>query len=495
MLVVVAVADRHVDDAVGEVRRRIDRDDLLVVVDAGRVEDGRAAGVGLAQRQDRRQVGVAREFTVLVVLLDGLSESERDVGVGVRRRGVVERIEGGRRRPGGIHREGGAVRRALVARRVVVAVADRHVDVALGEVGGGVDGDDRIGGVDAGRVVDVRAADAGRLQRQDRRQVGVAREINVLVVLLDRLVEGQRDVRPRIGHRGARRRVERRGGRPGGVHREGGVVRRALVARRVVVAVGHRHVDVALGEVRRRIDGDDRLGGVDAGSVADVRAADAGRLQRQDRRQVGVAREINVLVVLLDRLSEGQRDVGARVRRRGVVERIEGGLRRSRGINRERRAGRRAQVAVGVVGGVGDPHVDVAVGEVAFRVDGDDRLGAVDGRFVGDGRAAGVRRLQRQDAVDTKKGTADRPPTGAVAEVPPRAVRLDRLAESQRDVRRRVRHRDAIGRGERRGGRPGGVHREGGAVHGALVARRVVVAGADRHVDVAVGEVRGGGRW
>ena len=116
----------------------------------------------------------------------------------------------------------------------------------------------------------------------------MARETTVLVVLLDRLAEGQRDVRPRIGHRGARRRGERRRGRRRGVHREGGAGRRALVAVGVVVGVGDPHVDDALGQVGGGVDGDDHLGAVDGRRVGDGRAAGVGLAQRQDRRQVRV---------------------------------------------------------------------------------------------------------------------------------------------------------------------------------------------------------------
>ena len=338
--------------------------------------------------------------------LDGLSEGQRDVGARVRRGFVVGRVEGRRRHARGVHRERGAGRRALVAVGVVVGVGDPHVDDALGEVGGGVDGDDGLGGVDGRVEADVRAAAVVSRQREDAVD-GAVGEVDAAAVRLDRLVEGQRDVRRRVGHRGAVGRVEGRRRHARGVHREGGVGRRALVAVRIVVPVGHRHVDVAVGEVRGGVDRDDGLGGVDAGRVGDVRAAGAARLQRQDRRQMRVAREVRAAAGPLDRLVEGQRDVGPRVRHRGVVERIEGGLRRSRGVHRERRAGRRALVAVGVVVGVGDPHVDDVLGQVGGRVDGDDRLGAVDGRVEADVRAAAVVSRQRQDAVDGAVGEVD----------------------------------------------------------------------------------------
>ena len=112
----------------------------------------------------------------------------------------------------------------------------------------------------------------------------------------------------------------------------------------------------------------------------------------------------SMLLARLDRLVEGQRDVGPRVRRGFVVGRIEGGRRHPHRVHREGGAGRRALVARRVVVGVGDPHVDDALGQVGGGVDGDDRLGAVDGRRVGDGRAAGVGLAQRQDAGQVRVG-------------------------------------------------------------------------------------------
>ena len=118
-----------------------------------------------------------------------------------------------------------------------------------------------------------------------------------------------------------------------------------------------------------------------------------------------VAREVRAAAGPLDRLVEGQRDVGPRGGHRGAVGRVEGGLRRSRGVHREGGAGRRALVARRVVVGVGDPHeVDDVLGQVGGGVDGDDRIGAVDGRVEADGRAAAVVSRQRQDAVDGAVG-------------------------------------------------------------------------------------------
>ena len=162
-----------------------------------------------------------------------------------------------------------------------VAGADRHVDVAVGEGRGGVDGDDGLGGIYAGRVADVRAADVGCLQRQDAGQVEVG-EVGAVAVLLDRLGEGQRDVRPRVGRGFVVGRVERRRRRSRGVHREGHVVRGALVTVLVVVGVGDPHVDDALGQVGGGVDRDDGLAGIDAGRVGDGRATGVGLAQRQD---------------------------------------------------------------------------------------------------------------------------------------------------------------------------------------------------------------------
>ncbi len=353
--------------------------------------------LAVGQRDDHlRPVGKVLERDVAGADGYGLAESGREVGAGNHVACSIRWVRGEDRRGGRVRRGSGEAPGRFV-RDTGVAVAGEVVDGGVGDLDGvvlvwhevrcRVDGQDRTGDRD---LIRVRDRD-GRLRR-----VAQVLERNNARAKGYSFAEGCYEVRADGDAGSVVRRIEGGDGGCNGVGSHGGEIPRRVVGDPGEGVVGQvldrsrsnpNRVVLAAGEVRRRVDRQDRPGDRDLGRVGDW---------YRDRGSIGQVPERDVAGAPRDVLAEGRHEVRSDRHARGAIRRAEGGDRRRAGVgSRGREVPRRVAVDPGEVvvcqvldRGRSDPDGEVLADRKIrgrVRVDGHYPAGNRDLAGVGDG--------------------------------------------------------------------------------------------------------------